>query len=146
MPRHNIQRGGGAGFDDRQQRGANAVAAHDVLLHREPVAHMRHVPDIDHVAVDLLERNVVQFLDGGRAAVQLHGVLGAADLLRPGGQDQVFRADGVDHVAGGKSLPVQGREVNIHHDLAGFAAVGIGHGGPLHRGQPDAQKIHRPGR
>ena len=47
MPLDDIERGGVAGFQNRDQRAALAVLADDVGLRREAVAHVRHVAHVD---------------------------------------------------------------------------------------------------
>ena len=49
---------------------AAAVLAHDVRLHREAVAHVRDVADVNRRAVHLLDRHIVERGDGVRAAVE----------------------------------------------------------------------------
>ena len=49
-------------------------------LRRRAVAHMRHIAHIDGGAVDLLDRQVVQFVDDAGAVVELHIIF---ELSRP---------------------------------------------------------------
>ncbi len=87
----------------RQQRGAAAVLPHDVGLRREAVAHVGHVADVNGRAVHHLDRKIVELLHPARAGVQIHVVFELADLGGPGRDDEVLRADGVDHVRGRKA-------------------------------------------
>src|SRR2546425_16490 len=59
---------------------------------------LRHVADVHHRPVDLLDRHVVELLDDLGARVQAHAVFTAAQAGRPGGQDHVLRVDGRAHV------------------------------------------------
>ena len=59
----------------------------------------------------------------------------------PAGSNQVLRVDGVDDVAGRKSVGLQPRQVEINLHLAYLAAVGIGHGRAVHGRQLGAQKV-----
>ena len=89
--RDDVERRGVADLLDRQQRRALAVDADDVGLRREAVADVRDVADVDRVRADGLDRQIVQLLDRLRAGVQVDVVLGAADLRRAAGQDQVLQ-------------------------------------------------------
>ena len=51
---------------DGQQRAARSVGAHDVGLHREAVAHLRHVLHVDRGAVHGLDRQIVQLVERAR--------------------------------------------------------------------------------
>ena len=53
------------------QHRAVAVDVHDIGLRRIAVAHMSDVVDIDHRAVDALDRQIAQFGDHGRRVVEL---------------------------------------------------------------------------
>ena len=63
-----------------QQGGALAVDANDVGLRREAVAHVGHVADVDHGAVDGADGQIVQLSDFCRSAVGFNLVLEGADL------------------------------------------------------------------
>ena len=89
--RDDVERRRRAGLQDRQQRRALAVDAHDVGLRRIAVADLRHVADEDDRAARRADRQIVQALDRRRAAVGLDRVLVGADLGGAGRQDQVLR-------------------------------------------------------
>src|SRR5471032_2027047 len=124
-----------AGLFHREQRGALAVAAHDVGLRRIAVAHLRDVPYIHHTTFDSLDRQVVERRDAVRAAVHLDVVFASADLGGATGQDQVLRVDGIDHVAGRQAFGLQRAWIDVDHDLADLAAEGQRDGRALHRGK-----------
>ena len=131
-----FERGDVAVLDDGEQRGADAVLPHDVGLRRKAVADVGDVADVDDRAVDYLDRQVVELVRrsaGCRSCAMSYS--SGADLRRAGGQDQVLRADGVDDVAGRQAARLQLGDVDIDHDLALLAAVGIGNGRALDGGQ-----------
>ena len=88
-----------------------------------------------------LHRQVVQFRDGLRRSVHLHVVFQRPDLDGAGGKNQVLRVDGINDVIRRKPIGLQFRQIQIHLDLANFAAVGIRRGCARHRGQIVAQKV-----
>ena len=61
-PLHDVERGGLAGLDHRQQRRALPVDAHDVGLGRKPVTDVGHVADEHHRSVGGAHREVVQIV------------------------------------------------------------------------------------
>ena len=66
--------------------------------------------DILHVnrrAVDGLDREIVEFLDGLRAAIHLHAVLQGAELRSARRENQVLRTDGVYDINGRKPLSLE---------------------------------------
>ena len=69
-------------LENGDQRCSLAVHADDIGLRREAVAHMRHIPHVHHRAVYLLDREIIQSLDGQRRTVGRDLVLVAADFER----------------------------------------------------------------
>ena len=96
---------------------------HDVGLRRVAVAHVRNVADVDHRAVDGLDRQISQRVDIRRRVVQLHRIFGGADLLGADGIDQVLRGKSVGDILRGKALRVEGGVIEINLNLPRFAAV-----------------------
>ena len=123
------------------QHAAQAIVADDVGLRREAVAHVGHVPKIDRRAADLLDRKVVQFLDGSGCAVEIDVVFKLTDLRRAGRQYQVLQIHRVHHIGRRQALRLQQRRVQIDHHLALFAAVGIRDRRAGNRDELGAQKI-----
>ena len=68
------------------------------------VAHVSDFAHVDRRAIDGLDREIVKFLDGLRAAIHLHVVLKGAELCSAGRENQVLRTDGVDDINGRKPL------------------------------------------
>ena len=119
---HHVERRGIAVLDHGQQNGAQAVLAHDVLLHGIGIAHLADILHEHRGPVGKFQRDVVQVGDGGGDRVGFDGVLLVADLRRAGGQRQILRVDRVHHVERGQPLGEQLRRVEIDHDLPVFAA------------------------
>ena len=107
-------------FSTMHQHRAVAVDVHDVGLRRVAVAHVRDVADIDHRAVDRLDRQVAELVDVGRRVVELDRVFEAADLLRADRRDQVLRGERVGDVLAGQAARLhRGRiEVDLHLALS----------------------------
>jgi hypothetical protein len=116
------ERGGIAVLDDGEQHRAVAVGAHHVLLHRVAVMHLADVLDEHGGTARILDRDVVEIVDGGRNRVGAHGELGVADLGEARRQRQVLGVDGVDDVERGQPLGLQLERVDVDHDLAVLAA------------------------
>jgi hypothetical protein len=113
----------------------------DVGLRRVAVAHGRDVADIDHGAVDGLDRQIAEFFDSERRVVELDIVLELADLLRADRRDQVLRGERVGDVLPRKAARLQCRRVEIDLDLALLATIGIGDRGARHRDQRRAELV-----
>src|SRR5262249_16639103 len=75
-----VQGGGGAAFQDRDQCSALAVHSHDVCLRVEAVAHLRHVVQVDGGTIDDLDRQIVEILHHPRAGVHFDIIFRAANL------------------------------------------------------------------
>ncbi len=103
---HDVERGGAAILEYREQRAATAVMAHDVLLHGVAVADVSDVADVDSGSVDLLNRKIVERRDALGKAVELDGEFVRSDAGVAGRQNQALLVDGVDHVARREALGV----------------------------------------
>ncbi len=136
-----VHRAGAAAFEHAQQRGALAVLAHDVGLHREAVVDLRHVAHVDCRAVDDLDRQVVEAADDIGTAIELHQVLALIDFHRAGGQGQVLGVERVGNILGRDAVGVHRLRVDVHHDLPRLAAVGQRHAGALHGGELLADEV-----
>ncbi len=88
-----VERGGVADFQDAEQGAALPVAADDVGLRREAVAHVRHVVHVDGGVAGGLDRKIVEFLDRLRTGVETDVIFELADFRGAGGQDQVLGVD-----------------------------------------------------
>ena len=101
------QRRGIAVLDDAEQHRAPAVLPHHVLLHQPAIVNLADVLHEDRRAIDDLDRDVVEVVDGRRRRVGADGILRVADLGRAGRQRQVLRIDGIHDVERRKSLGEQ---------------------------------------
>ena len=140
-PSHDIEGRRAGALQDRHKRGAPTILSDHIGLHRKAIAHLRDVTDIDHGAVHLPDRKVVEGCHNLGTAVQSHAVFPRADLRAAGRQDQVLRIHGVRHIGRGQAFGEQRLLVEIHHDLPGLAAVGQRHLSALDGGQLRADKI-----
>ena len=103
-------------FMNAQQRAAHPVLPHDVGLRREAVAHVGHVANVDGRAVHRLDRQIVQLGDRLRTGIQFHLVFEWPELRRAGRQNQVLRADRVDHIHRRQMLGLQRWRVEVDRD------------------------------
>ncbi len=101
-----------------------------------------HVPDIDRAAAHGLDGQIVQFRHRLRAGIHVDVVLERPDLGGARGQNQVLRADRIDHVQRRKALRLQSRGIQIHLHLPLFAAVGIRNRRSRHGDQSRADEVH----
>ena len=67
-PADDGQRGGVAALQDLQQDRLLPFHQHDVLLRRTAAMDVGHVAQIDHGVADLLDRQVVEAVDGDAAS------------------------------------------------------------------------------
>jgi hypothetical protein len=114
--------GGIAVLDHAEQNRAAAVLTHDILLHHRSVADLRHILQKDRGAVDELDGHHVEVVDRRRCRVGPHRVLGVPDLRRSRRQRQVLGVDRVHDVERRQASGQKLVRVDIHHDLAIFAA------------------------
>ncbi len=131
-----VERRGRAGLEDRHQHRARAVDADQVGLRRRAVMHIGDVVHVDDRAVDLLDRQIVDFFQQGGTGVQRHVPVELAELLVAGRQDQVLRRDGVDDIVGGNAVGLHRLLIEIDLNLQNLAAVGRGD-----RGAGDGRKL-----
>ncbi len=96
---------------------------------------MGDVAHEDRAAVDLLDRQMVQRLDGVGAVIDRQGIILAADLGVAGGQDDVLVVEGGGDVGRGQAARVQRLLVEVGHDDARLAAIGRRHVGAMHDGE-----------
>ncbi len=139
--RHDVERRGGAGLDHGHQHAALAVLAFDVGLRREAVRHRGDVAQIDGGVAHLLDRQVVQLLDGARRGIQRHVIFELADLGGARGLHDILAAQRGQHVVRRQILRLHQLGVDIHHHLALLAAIGIGNHRAGHADQLGAQEI-----
>src|SRR5204863_3070378 len=123
-PLDDVERGGIRGFEDSQQRRAYPVLRDDACLHGETVAHLRHIADVHHRAIDLLDRKIVEHVEHFGAAVETDVVFAIADLLGARGQDNVLRVDGVAYVYRGEAFAEKFLWIDVHHDLPRLPTIG----------------------
>ncbi len=102
---------------------------------------MRDIPNVDRVRAYSLDRQVVHFFHGFRAAVHIHIVFKGANFYCSGGQNQVLRAHCGDHVARRKAFRLELSDIQVHLDLALLASVGVREDGTLYGRQLVAQEI-----
>jgi hypothetical protein len=136
-----IERRGRAGLQHHHQHRAVAVDMDDVGLRRVAVADGGDVADIDHRAVDGLDRQVAEFLDLQRRVVQVDGVFEVADLLGADRRDQVLRGERIGDVLPRQAARLQRGRIEVDLDLALLAAIRIGDRGAGHRDQRRAQLV-----
>ena len=89
-----------------------------------PIPHERHVANVGHRAVGILDREVVQLLDDGGAGVEFHVVLHRPDFRGARGEDEVLRVDRRDDVVRRQAFGLQGAQVEIDVHDARLASVG----------------------
>ena len=73
-----IQRGSAPGFVDTHEDTASAVSADDIGLRRKTISDVGDLPHIDGCAVHGFDGEIVQALNGERAAIQLDGIFEGA--------------------------------------------------------------------
>ena len=95
---HDVDRGSAAVFQNGKERGRIAILANDIRLDGKTVSNMRHVPDVNHRAVYLLDRDVVQRGDSVGVAVDIDDELALADFRRASRQGEILRVDCVAHI------------------------------------------------
>src|SRR5712692_1332383 len=136
-----VDGGSSAGLVDAHEHAALTVRQNDIGLRGKPVAHVSDVLHVNRRAVHGVDREIVEFLDGLRAAIHLHVVLEGAELRRSRGENQVLRVDRVYDINGGKPLGLECRGIDINADDALLAAVGERRGGTRHGRELRTDKI-----
>ncbi len=130
-----------AGLVDAHEHAALAIGQNDVCLRRKAVANVGDVLHINRGAVDGLHRQIVEFLNGLRAAIHFDHVLKRAQFRRSRGQDQVLGIHGADNVNRGKSLGLERLGIDVDADDALLAAVGKRRCSAWNRGELGADEI-----
>ena len=87
------------------------------------------------VSVDLLDRQIVDLVEHGRAGVERHVPVELADLLVAGRQDQVLRRNRVDDVLRRDAVRLHRLLIEIDLHLQDLAAIGRRHRGALDGGE-----------
>ena len=95
---HHRERAGIGLLQDREVGGATPVDPHHVVLDCVTVAHARDVAQRDGGAIHRLHRQVVERLHRVGAGIELHVVLGPADLRGSRGHQHVAREHRLHHV------------------------------------------------
>ena len=140
-PGDDVERGGPARFQDRQEAPALPVLVDDVGLHRRAIVHLGHVADVGRHAAGVTDRQVVELLDHVRAAVELDLVFPGPDLDRAGGEDQVLGVDGGRDVGRREVGRIERLGVEVDHDLSRLAPEREGDLGPLDGRQPGPDEV-----
>ena len=120
---HHIERRGVATFQDGHQDRASSVAVDDVGLHDKAIVYIRDIPDENGRAACGLDRQIVQFGDDIGAVVQPDDIFARPHLGGTCRQNQILGVDRVAHVHGRQVCRAQAVHVDVHHDLAGLAAI-----------------------
>ena len=127
-PVDDVERRGRSRLQDGHQHRARAIDADEVGLRRRALVHEGDVMHVDDRAVDLLDRQIVDLVEQGRAGVERHVPVELADLLVAGRQNQVLHRNGVDDVLGRNVVRLHRLLVEIDLHLQNLAAIGRGHG------------------
>ena len=135
------QGGHAAGLANHHQRAGRAVDRDRVGLHLESVVHMRHIAHEHGAAVDLLDGKGVDRVDHVRRVVHRQAVILVADLHVARRQDDVLVLQRRAHVRGRQTARLQGLRIQIRHDDARLAAIGIGNFRAVHHGERGADDV-----
>ena len=76
---------------------------HNIGLWRIAITDMGHVVNVDHRAVDGLDRQIAQLRDDRRRIVELNAVFKRPDLLGADGRDQILRGQCIGDVLSGQA-------------------------------------------
>ncbi len=104
---------------------------------------MRDIANVNRTRADCLDRQVIQFLDRLRAAIEVHVAFDRPDFYGTPGQNQILRADRVHDVGRREPFRLKRRSIEVHLNLALLASVWIGKDSTLHSGQLHAHKVSR---
>ena len=94
----------------------------DIGLGRIAIPHVGDILDVDHRAVDGLDREIAEFLDLQRRVIEVDCILKAADLLGTDRRDEVLRRQRIGDIRSGQAARLQRRWVEIDLDLTLLAA------------------------
>ena len=98
----------------------------DVGLDGEAVADMGDVLDVEGGPLTVLIGRSLRAATTFRAGVEADLVFLGADLGGAGGENEVLGVDGVGHIGGRDAVGEELVGTQIHHDVALFAAIGVG--------------------
>ncbi len=104
--------------------------------------HERYIAHVDRRSIHHADRQIVQFGNFLRAAVQLDIVLAVADLRSPLRQNDILDADCVHHIRARNPFFEERLRIEVHVHLPLLAAVWIRNRRARNRDQLRAQKIH----
>jgi hypothetical protein len=114
---------------------------HDVRLRRVAVAHARDIADVDHRAVDRLDRKIAEIVDRARRVVELERVLEIANLLGADRRDEVLRGERVRDVLPRKAARRERGGIDVDLHLARFSAEGVRDRRTRHGHEPRAHDV-----
>ncbi len=113
----------------------------DVGLRRISVADVRNVAEIDHRAVDALDRQIPERPDRRRGVVEIDDVFEGPDLLGADRRDQILGGERVGDILPGEVVGPHLLGIEVDLDLAEFAAERIGHRRPRHGDDRHAHEV-----
>ena len=131
-PVDHCERRNTASFSDGHEGARRSIDRHGIGLHLKPVVDMRHIAHEHHPPVDLLDRESVDRFDHVRRIVHCERVILVTDLDVAGGQYDVLSLEGAAHIGCRQASRGQSRQIQIRHDHAGLAAIGVGNFGAMH--------------
>src|SRR5207302_1610238 len=88
-----------------------------------------------------LDRQIVQFIEEDRAAVETNEVLGRGQLGGAGRENQILQVQRVGHIDGRELLGVELVLVEVDHDGTALSAERIRYGGSLHGAERCADEV-----
>ena len=131
----------GARLEDRHQHRAKPVDANHVGLRRCSVVDVSDIAHVDNRAVDLLDRHIVDGLDGSRAGIQPDVPVEAADLRGAGRDDQVLLRQRVRYIFGENSIRLHRLQIKVRLHRAIEPTIGNRHRSPGHAGELRPQEV-----
>ncbi len=114
---------------------------HDIGLRRIAVTHLGDVAQVDHRAVDRLDRQVAEIFEPAGRVIELDRILEAADLLGPHRGDQVLGRQRVGDILPRQSAGLHGGGIQIYLDLALLAPERVRNRGTGDRHQRGADHV-----
>jgi len=135
------QRRDAAGVADGHQRARHAIDRDGVGLYLKAIVHVRDVAHEHRASIDPLDRERVDGLDDVRTVVHGDQIVEVADLHIARRQDDVLGLQGVTHIGRCQPARLQRLLIEIGHDDARLAAVGIGHLCTVYHGECRADDV-----